>query len=214
VYIMFAQAYWHWRERSPLKGLGPDSFDVRLCVSRDGKSFRRAGARKPFIAMGPAGRFDSAHVWALPDPIRMGDELWIYYAGANMDHSRNIDPAAKGKHLTGIGLTVLRLDGFVSADADYSGGEITTPLLRFKGRRLELNAETSGGGSVRVELIDEAGRPIAGYSGADALPINGNSVRLPVRWRGGSDVSKLAGSPVRLRFHLGDCKLYAFQFRG
>ena len=59
-------------------------------------------------------------VWAMPHPVRMGDEIWIYYSGANRDHDGLIDPEAEG-HLSGIGRAVLRLDGFVSADAGYGG---------------------------------------------------------------------------------------------
>jgi len=212
-YIMLVQAYWHWRERAPLKGLGPANFDVQLAVSRDGKTFHRAGERRPFMANGREGQFDSRYVWAMPNPIRMGDELWIYYVGSNRDHYRNIDRSAPdGTHLAGIGRAVLRLDGFISADAGYRGGQLTTPLTRFSGGRLELNVATSGGGSVEVELLDEQGQPIDGYSRADSRPINGNSVRMPVRWKSTDDVSKLAGHPVQLRFYMQDCKLYAFQF--
>ena len=213
-YFMLAEAFWHWQERPPLEGLGPSGFDVRLAVSRDGKDFRRVGERKPFMAMGPAGRFDSRMVWAMPHPIRVGDELWIYYAGSNRDHHGNVAPAAGGKRLSGIGRAVLRLDGFVSADADDRGAEITTPLLRFTGDRLELNAETNGDGSVEVELLGENHRPIPGYAKADAIAARGNSVRLPVAWRSGKEIGFLAGKPIRVRFHMRDCRLYAFQFRG
>ena len=212
VYIMLAQAYWHWKPRAPRRGLGPAGFDVRLAVSRDGVKFQRAGGRRPFMAMGPAGRFDSTFVWAMPDPVRMGDELWIYYVGSNRDHDRYVDAAADGRHLTGISRAVLRLDGFISADADYAGGEITTPLIKFSGKRLELNVETSGGGSVIVELLDKNDKPIPGFSKDDATPVNGNLVRMPVRWGNRVDVSTLAGKPMRIRFHMCDCKLYAFHF--
>lgn len=218
VYIMLAQAFWHWRERKSPAGPGvfpqlpPSSFEVKLALSRDGKTFTLAGQKRPFMATGPDGRFDSRQVWAMPHPIRMGDELWIYYVGTNRDHDSIIDPAAHGKRLSGIGRAILRLDGFVSVDADYGGGEFTTPPIRFSGRRLELNVETSGGGSVVVEMLDEQGEPIAGYSNAAAI-VNGNSVRMPVHWKTGDDVSVLAGRPVRLCFSMRDCKLYAFQFR-
>ena len=212
VYVMLAQAYWHWQPRAPRKGLGPAGFDVRLALSRDGSRFQRAGGRKPFLSMGPAGRFDSKFVWAMPDPVRMGDELWIYYVGSNRDHDGYVDAAAEGKHLTGIGRAVLRLDGFVSADADYTGGEITTPAIKFSGERLELNVDTSGGGSVTVELLDQDHQPIPRFSKTEATPVNGNSVRMPVRWGDRHTVSVLAGRPVRLRFHMRDCKLYAFRF--
>lgn len=213
VYIMLAQAFWHWQQRPGIDGLGPAGFDVRLAVSRDGKKFQRVGQRKPFMATGPDGRFDSRYVWAMPHPVRMGDELWIYYVGSNRDHDGVIDAAADGQHLTGIGRAVLRLDGFVSADADYQGGQITTPLIQFSGRHLEVNVETSGGGAVFVELLDRENKPIAGFARSDAVAVNGNSVRMPVRWQNGSDVSSLAGRPLRLRFHMQDCKLYAFQFK-
>jgi len=213
VYIMLAQPYWHWHRRDA-GGLGPSTFDVRLAVSRDGKQFQRAGNRKPFMPTGPDGRFDSRFVWAMPQPIRMGNELWIYYVGMNRDHDQVLDPAAPGgNQLAGIGRAVLRLDGFISADADYSGGEITTPALRFSGTRLELNVETSGGGSVAVEILDENHDPIPGFGREDAAEVHGNSVALPIGWRGTQDVSPLAGRVVHLRFHMQDCKLYAFQFR-
>ena len=35
---------------------------------------------------------------------------------------------------------------------------------------------------------------------------------IPVRFQGSSDVSGLAGVPIRLHFQMYDCKLYAFQF--
>ena len=108
---------------------------------------------------------------------------------------------------------MLRLDGFVSADAGLDGGVLTTPPITFRGDRLELNVETSGGGSIEVELLDDDGLPIPGYSRDEARVINGNSVRMPVSWRKSGDVSRLAGTPVRLRFHMRDCRLYAFQFK-
>jgi len=212
VYIMLAQAFWHWYSRPPEDGLGPSTFDVRLAIGRDGKTFRRIGHWTPFLSPGPEGRFDSRFVWAMPDPVRMGDELWIYYVGSNCDHDGIVDPAADGQHLSGISRAVLRVDGFVSATAGYEGGQFTTPPIRFQGRTLELNVDTGGGGSVLVELLDEEGRPLAGYSKADAVPIIGNAVRVPVKWKGGEDVSRIADRAVRLRFSMQDCHLYAFQF--
>ena len=211
VYVMLAQAFWHWQKRDPLPRLGPNAFDVRLATSRDGKTFRRAGERRPFMRLGPAGSFYSRTVWALPNPIQMGDELWIYFAGSNVDHADQRDPAAD-KTLTGIGRAVMRLDGFVSADVEYTGGEIVTPTIRFAGSALQLNLDASGGGSVRVELLDAKGQPVKGFARSDATPLCGNSVRMPVAWGDVRDVSPLAGKPIKIRFLMQDCKLYAFRF--
>ena len=219
VYIMLAQAFWHFTDRGYGGSMGPYVRDVRLLVSRDGEHFERAGERRAFMGPGPAGRFDSKGVWALPNPVRMDDELWIYYVGTNQDRTsrqaeERIDPEAPdGERLSAISRAVMRLDGFISADAPYEGGELITPPLRFEGGRLELNVDTAGGGSVFAELLGADGEPIPGFTEADAAPVNGNSVRMPVRWGGGGDVSELAGTPIRIRFIMRDCKLYAFQFR-
>ena len=218
LYIMLAQAYWHWIPRKPREldlgpSGGPAAIDVRLGISRDGIHFDLAGNRAPFMALGPEGGFDSKSVWVIPNPIRMGDELWIYYRGTNRDHDDIVDPHSSGKVLSGIGRAVLRLDGFVSANADHTGGEIVTPPITFQGDRLELNVDTSGGGSVHVELLNEQGGLIPGFSREEAITVNGNSVRKLVRWNGvDSDVSPLSGRPIKIRFILHECHLYAFQF--
>jgi hypothetical protein len=107
----------------------------------------------------------------------------------------------------------LRLDGFVSASAPMSGGEVVTKPLTFQGKQLRLNFSTSAAGAVRVELQDAAGEPIPGYSLADSNPLFGDALDREVTWKGGTDVGPLAGKPVRLRFALEDADLYAFQFR-
>ncbi len=224
VYVMMSQAYWHWQRRPleqrrganpdrpfPFEVLAPATLDVRLAASRDGIHFERLGGRKPFIGLGLEGTFCSKRTWALPNPIRMGDELWIYYYGTNKDHDGFVDPKSPGI-MSAIDRAILRLDGFVSADADYTGGEIVTPLIKFSGKRLELNFDGGAGGSIRVELLDENDKPIEGYSGAAAEALYGNSVRLPVRWGDNQDVSPLAGKPIKMRLTMRDCKLYAFQF--
>jgi hypothetical protein len=142
----------------------------------------------------------------------MGDELWIYYLGTNQDHSGGLDPAAK-RQMTAISRAVLRLDGFMSAEAAYEGGWLITPPLVFEGSRLELNLDTGAGGVARVELLDAAGKPIPGYGLAQAGELNGNHVRMPVTWKGRADVSALAGKPVRLHIRMRAARLYAFQFR-
>lgn len=53
----------------------------------------------------------------------------------------------------------LRLDGFVSVNAPYSGGEVLTRPLTLQGDRLQLNYATSAVGSVKVEVTDPRGNP-------------------------------------------------------
>lgn len=210
VYISLMSAFHHWDRRGA--SAWPDTADVRLAVSRDGRHFHHPGPRQPFLRLGPAGAFDSKWIWAMPRPVRMGDELWIYYFGHNADHSSRLDSKAQAE--TGaISRAVMRLDGFVSADFGHSGGMLITPPIRFKGSKLELNLDSSAGGVGIVEILDAGGRPFPGYTFAESDQLNGNDVRMAVSWKGNPDVSSLSGSTVRLHFRMRDAKLYAFQFK-
>ncbi len=215
IYIMLAQTYWHWLPTDVPKGsLDPATLDVRLAVSRDGEHFSIAGDRKPFLRLGASGQFDSRWVWAMPKPVIVGDEIWVYYVGMNQNHNDDVDSASPdGRLQSGISRAVMRLDGFVSADAPCKGGELVTPAIRFAGKSLELNVDASAGGCVLVELLDAEGKPIEGFCAADASPVLGNSVRMPVTWGDKADVGRLAGKPIKIRFTMRDCKLYAFQFK-
>ena len=107
----------------------------------------------------------------------------------------------------------LRLDGFASAHAGYSGGEIVTRTLSMEGSRLELNYASSAAGGVRVEIRDPAGEPYPGFSQSEAPELIGDEINRVYSWKSGSDVSALRGKPLRLRFVLKDADLYSFRFR-
>lgn len=214
-YLALPEVWWHWsanpfpaegRVQEQMGGF-PDSVDVQLATSRDGIEWQRAGGRNPFLRLGPPEAGDSRMIYAFTQPVQVGDELWIYYGGFRYGISEGV-ALKRGAYFRAR----LRLDGFISADAPYEGGELVTVPLRFRGDRLALNADTSAGGAIRVQIEDEDGTPIEGYSMGEADEVNGNSVRHFATWTGGARVGELAGRVVRLRFMMNGCKLYSFQF--
>ena len=210
VYLALIPVFHHWR------GSGADTFpstgDIQLAVSRDARHFTRPGPRRAFLTTGMDGTWDSKWIYPTLRPVRMGDELWIYYMGTNHDHAGRVDAKAAREERS-MGRAILRLDGFVAAEADYEGGTFLTPPVQFTGSRLELNLNTGAGGVAKVELMHESGEPVRGFTMAEADELNGNSVRFVATWnKGKSDVSQLAGKPVRLRIKMRAAKLYAFQF--
>jgi len=106
----------------------------------------------------------------------------------------------------------LRIDGFASVHADYKPGELVTKPFTFTGKQLTLNLSTSAAGGIKVEIQDASGQAIPGFALADCSELNTDDLARVVSWKNGSDVSSLAGKPVRLRFHLKDADLYALQF--
>lgn len=206
-YFLFPSAYYHYVGEGARRNDGP--MDIQLAVSRDGIHFSRP-SRSPFVRRGMEGSYDGGHMYMGRGVLRKGDELWMYYVGFDYTHG---DTEALYRGGNGvISRLVSRLDGFVSADADYRGGSITSRPIRFQGKRLELNLDAGAGGSVQVEILDAQGKPLPGHTLKEADTLTGNSVRRVVTWKGASNVSRLAGRPVLLRWKLRDVKLYAFQF--
>ena len=215
-YFMFPLTYQHFR---PGEGHPHNDGvnDVQFAGSRDGLHWMRYD-RRPFIPRGLPGDPDAGMTGGTNFFVRQGNYLYQYYGGWPWTHGgfRLLSPAERrnrknwGRRF--IGVVVHRLDGFVSADAPQEGGYLITPPLVFRGHCLELNINVSALGGASVEIQDAAGKPIPGYSLADCDRILMNDVGHVVRWRGNSDVSRLAGEPIRLKIAMRAAKLHAFQF--
>jgi len=108
---------------------------------------------------------------------------------------------------------LLRTDGFASVSAPWAGGEMVTKPFTFAGSALEINYRTGAPGFVQVEIQDAAGAPIPGFALDDGPEIVGDEIGRVVAWKGGADVGRLAGQPVRLRFAMKDADLFALRFR-
>ncbi|WP_172594287.1 glycoside hydrolase family protein [Mariniphaga sediminis] len=107
----------------------------------------------------------------------------------------------------------MRLDGFTSVSAPYSGGEMITKPFSFTGNQLEINYSTSAAGEIRVEIQDEKGVPLSGYTLEDSQEIIGNEISRIVHWNHTKDLTELRGKTVRLRISMKDADLYSIRFK-
>ena len=103
--------------------------------------------------------------------------------------------------------------GTLHLDGGYYGGEAVTHPLLFSGSELVINFATSAAGSVRVEIQDEAGAAIPGFTLDECAELYGDAIEERVTWQGGASLSALAGRPVRLRIVLHDADLYSLCFQ-
>ena len=94
-------------------------------------------------------------------------------------------------------------------DAGERTGFLTTRPVSFHGRYLFVNV-SSADGELRVDVLDANNRPIALFTADNCLPLRVDNTLQAVAWKGGADLSSLAGTPVRFRFHLRDGRLYSF----
>ncbi|HLA84953.1 MAG TPA: hypothetical protein VJL29_09175 [Thermoguttaceae bacterium] len=175
----------------PVEGIGW----TELISSRDGKNWTRYQDR--LIDRNPApGSWDHAMAWA-GNLLAVGDKDYLYFCGYSAGHK-------VGDRQNG--LAILRKNGFVSRDADNKEGVLRTPLVVIHGHRITVNACVRG--EMRLRLLDPLGRPIPGFDLQDCSPVQGDSVSLPLRWRG--SLATLKNMPVRMEFHLQNTQLYGF----
>jgi hypothetical protein len=159
---------------------------------------------------GPYNRpFREAFIRPGLDPARWGNRS--NYAALNVVPT---GPAEMSIYTTPFRRFTLRTDGFASVRAGADDGEMVTHPLRFVGNSLVVNYSTSAGGKLAVEVQDAAGAPVPGYALDDCPEIVGDEIERVVSWKGGHDVSKLAGQPVRLRLVMKEADLYSIHFRG
>ena len=197
-----------WRAKASER-YGRAISETLLMASRDGVTFKRWN--EGFLRPGPErpGTWNYGHQYIAWHPIETASQ----YEGS----PNELSLYAVESYWTGnsdlLRRYTLRLDGFVSANAPMKGGELITKPFTFTGKNLSLNFATSAAGMVKVELQDEAGQAIKGFTLADCEELFGDTIDRPVVWQSNPDLAAWAGKTVRLRFALNDADLYAFQFR-
>jgi hypothetical protein len=199
-----------WRGESPVR---EKINEITVGFSRDGFHWYRPD-RETFI---PVSDQEGSWNWGNVQSaggccVIVGDKLHFYVMG------RQGRPGTDAPGVCSTGLATLRRDGFASMDwmpdnarvkKPGTLGALTTRPITFGGQHLFVNADLSGGGELRVEVLDRRGTVIPGFTKDACAPVTGDGVRLPVRWSGAS-LASLAGQPVRFRFSLTLGRIYAF----
>ncbi|MGD8239809.1 MAG: hypothetical protein PVH68_14715, partial [Armatimonadota bacterium] len=173
-------------------------------TSRDGRRFRRwPEALIPETAPEDRdGNRSNYMTWGLVQLPGAEDEYSVYATEAYYT-----GPDSRVRRFT------FRVDGFVSVGAGDGGGTLLTKRLDFAGEELIINFATRERGELRVEIQDYAGNPIEGLALDDCPPIRGDAIEHAVAWKSGTNVGRLARTPVRLRIVLRNADLYSLRFR-
>ncbi|MDA1013599.1 MAG: hypothetical protein O3A00_03990 [Planctomycetota bacterium] len=195
----------------PVIGSAEGPLDMPLKVSRDMQTWEDVDAPRRALSIGQFGEWDSGMVYGGNTMMVVDDEIRLYYLGANMGHCTRVLPTTKPYHSLGVGLATLRLDGFASLQPQAKSGQFTTKPLQLSGSRLQINAACRTGGSVRVELLDVAGKTITEFTADDCDAFTGDTIRHTLSWRGREEISKALSQPVRLRFHVTTADVFAFR---
>lgn len=178
--------------------------EMQLAISRDLVNWTRAAERAPILSRGTPGSWDGSHVTLLTNPPHPeGDRMRFWYGGKDTEHWQAGHAA--------IGTGTLRRDGYACWRAGAQGGTVTTGLMRLNWATWPMLNVDASQGEVRIELLDEQGKPIEGCAAADCEPITGDHVRAIVRFAPGRGTFVRHTGLVRVRFHLRSARLYAFK---
>jgi len=180
--------------------------DLEIAFSHDGLDWRRPERRQSAVRRATGDELFPCYAAVTP-PLVIEGRLWQFHSEANGAHPAKPVPRSR------IRAASWRIDGFASlgTEGDEPGLLTTTPLVR-RGARLTLNAAVAAGGSVVVELLDADGRPLAGRSAAEAVPIRGDGSALAANWNGPAGSDADFDRPIRLRIALRHARLYSFRF--
>lgn len=196
VYVMLSSNFYHEQ----------DALQVHLATSRDGVNYSRW--TQPLLTPGTKGRFDSGSVYMATGAVCRGDEMWLYYRGCNWLHGKFPVPLRGGA----IGRVRMRRDGFACQEARSGGGELVTNPVKVSGDRLTVNIDAGAGGRIKIELCDEAGVPIPGYTESDADWLFYNDLNRTATWYGKADLPSQCKDKIKLRFIGAKARLYACEF--
>ena len=156
-----------------------------------------------FHRRGPDGEFDeSGGFFSYNPPIRVGDELYIYYSASD---------TAK----TCIGLKTMKVDRFVGLECWTKFGDpafVLTEPVEVTGTDLYLNLKTVPGGWLQVQVLTEDYQAIEELALEQCEKITQSGYRIKVAWTGRKGLADMMGKNVALRFVFKSATLYAYKF--
>lgn len=173
---------------------------IMIGYSRDGYSWFREDMN-PFLPDNgnpQAWNFGNLQS-AAGSPLIIGDKLYFYLSGRKL--------AMNQKEITTTGLATLRRDGFVSMQT-ATRGTLTTPVLKYTGEYFFVNANIKD--KLQVEILDENGSTINGFSKDDCISFSGNNTKARIQWKNNPSLKALQNKKIKLRFHIENGEIFSF----
>ena len=177
--------------------------DCQLAYSLNGLHFQRC-LREPFIENGTPEKPDSGCLYPSSFVVKDDGSILIYASVTTKEHG--YDDCGTGS----IVAYKLRQDGFVFLESTGGKGIIGTRSLFWKGGEVEINIQSQNGYS-RVQLTDEDGIPINGYTFEDCLPFTGDDTSWSPMWKNGKMLDEHRSKTLRLEIELKNARIYSIK---
>ena len=90
-------------------------------------------------------------------------------------------------------------------------GYLLTKPFVLNSSQISVNAAAETG-SLLVEVCDHLGRTFQGFGRKQAVPIQADGLRLPIRFNGVPSLDKFRGRTIRLRMQLAKAGVFGLAF--
>ncbi|MCK5118145.1 MAG: hypothetical protein KAQ78_01105 [Candidatus Latescibacteria bacterium] len=200
-----------------------DTVDVHLATSRDGRIWHRPQGRTPWIGGVPFSALPWSSIYACAGIVPTGSGEWLTYLGVSHKGHNDHRKDALGGDLPGLAVARVREDGFMSLCSEGRGECWTIPFVLDSDRiRVNVRARYSGFLRCAIEhsapaeagavVLADSRKAAQGFSLEDCDAVTGDHTDGILTWNGSSDLSRLRGRIVRLRFDLYRADLYSIRF--
>ena len=180
--------------------------DSQLSYSMNGWHFQRT-LRDPFIGNSRSGEHSSSVIYP-SSLVRNGDILRICSSSAMFEHGQG--QGTPDNPQSELLFHELRLDGFVYLSSEGGWGSIVTRPLFTDGNELMINVEAPYG-IVKIQIMDEFGDPIDGFSYEECIPMTGDQVRWVPVWQKELNFGAIQNRFIRIGIQMLNAKLYSIR---
>ena len=193
--------------------------DIELMVSRDGFEWQRPFRDRFFLPRSPGQQFDSGTIVSNANMIIHGDEMRFYYGAYSSGAIGGGDDITGDQQTSGVGLASLPLDRFAGLRPEPEAatakmkqpphiGQVTLRALDLTDiTSIMINADADQG-AVRIELLNEDGFRLPGFTKDDAIPLTADGLRQEARWNE-RQLCDLPPGRYMIRVHLDRADLFA-----
>jgi len=198
---------------------------TELVYSREGRAYHRAFPRRKFVPLGPAGAFDCRMIMPVA-LVEHGPEFLIFYSGWNREHGSDRGMPMQNKEAalceplkTGIGLARVNKHHLCGLQAEGSGVIESRWLCNYGESGVLLAADIAPSGTILVELLDQYGKVLPGWSGRESRLAPCGDGRFRCLWSGDRSAQPGRASPeggtighvLKLRLCIHKATLCGFQ---
>jgi hypothetical protein len=185
---------------------GDDTTSITFYSSYDNKVWQKVPGGN-VLDTANFGQYDGGCVFACPNLVELPNGDWaLPYAGYQYPHKY-----PRGAWAFNTSLAIWPKGRLVALEAPGEGEFWTVGFIP-PGKTIKINAVTERAGSVRVEVCDFNGQPVAGHTLAEAKPIVGDQFRTPLTWGDATDTGVEQGKPIILHFVMDHAKIYGLDF--